>query len=737
MPFIRRNPSRRWLQNRPTLPLTSFGRSLRTEVYYNDFYGGDYYQNIQEESYAQQASTITGRTLSDLGISPGIETFEPISFINLDEQISLSPGKTLYFYLDRVVKGSRPLRYYLLKHPDWIRLDITKDGQVVTGTAPLTSAHVVDISVLVENNMGRGVLDFNITLEGFILTDSLGNILRDELSQVVESHIFDIVDEPIPERPPIVESIEDLEIEFEEVDIDTFTTIAEFNVRSHATGVSQEREEEVAFAAESGIIPQLFVDPVDPDTIQFDNDTLTWIPSRNFLRDTFIVNIKSAAPNQGLYPGNEDNVNAAEVEEELILISPNEELIAGNPDETQYYVADQFNTPTCVALSSGASLLAEGITDNPYQVVIDATLVVDENGDALNDPTVLDNDGNALYRVELVGEALEYYNENGMDSTLLENLELWNIHHSRTDENGFLYAPERLGWNTEFDPRVTEDGNRDVSRTYIDVLNENYPDINIETHIFSDISTIIKHLNAGNTVMTVIDSQVLWSDDYLETAFSGQQDPFGDLEGGHALLITGIVRNEDDDFEVILGNSWSGGESVRIGIEEFITASALFDFTIMSVGNAVGKSSEELALEAESAEIKTSWKLGIFEQIKLHNKYDTPEEAEADGFTMIPIDSIIDDANNIYSIADDDTAVGILTTMMSFNPQALRNFPNTVEFLEEQQSVRPLEVSDYFDRIDEVRGQELLGIGFTQEEIDELMELQVEAGDIIPGYFEV
>ena len=299
MPFFqRRNTSRRWLQNRPTLPIPPVGRSLRTEVYYNDYYGGDFNQNIQEESYKQQASTITGRTLNDLGTSPGIEAFEPISFINLDEQISLSPGKTLYFYLDRVVKGSRPFRYYLLKHPDWIRLDITKDGQVVTGTAPLTSAHVVDISVLVENNIGQGILDFEITLEGFILTDSLGNILRDELSQVVESHVFDIVDEPFPTRPdPVLsESIESLEIQPELVTVDIETSRAEFNVGQHLSGISEEREETVTLAIENIDAPQINRHVVDPESIEINDGVMDWNPSQDSLRDVFVVDIMASAP---------------------------------------------------------------------------------------------------------------------------------------------------------------------------------------------------------------------------------------------------------------------------------------------------------------------------------------------------------------------------------------------------------------------------------------------------------
>ena len=744
MPFIRRRTTqRRWLQNRPTLPITSVGRSLRTEVYYNDYYGGDFNQNIQEESYKQQASTITGRTLNDLGTSPGIEAFEPISFINLDEQISLSPGKTLYFYLDRVVKGSRPFRYYLLKHPDWIRLDITKDGQVVTGTAPLTSAHVVDISVLVENNIGQGILDFEITLEGFILTDSLGNILRDELSQVVESHVFDIVDEPFPTRPPIIESLENLEIEFEEVEIDTFTTIAEFNVRSHATGVSQEREDEVSFAAEGGIIPQGFVDPVDPDTIQFNNDVLTWKPSRNFLRDTFVVYVRSAAPRALRYPGNEDSFSAVEVVEETVLVSPDVETIAGDADETAKYVASQFSTPTCAAMAFGASLFAQGITDNPYQVIIDGTLVVDGNtGNELNDPSFTDNAGTSLYRIELVGEALDYYNANGMTPELLENLPRWNIDRSRTDDKGRPYVPPDFDFNPKYRSLIDENGDFDFSRTYIDTFDDNYPDVHVETLIFSDISTIIKHLNAGNIVMANVDYQVLFKRGYLDDAFSGQQDPFGDLAQQHTLLVTGVERNADGELEIVLGNSWSGQEAHRISAEEFITASALTDFTLLSVGDPVPKTSAEIAFEGHARTIQIGWIGGIRNQIELHRKYDTPDEALVDGFVMIPLEDIQDDVNNVYSLTDrfaaDDPA-GLLSIIVNSSPQILRNFPHLLEFLADNpiEDAPPLDIGDFFENIDEAREEELLAAGLTQEEIDELMALQVEAGDIIPGYFEL
>ena len=722
MPFIRRNPSRRWLQNRPTLPLTSFGRSLRTEVYYNDYYGGDYYQNIQEESYDQQASTITGRTLSDLGISPGIETFEPISFINLDEQISLSPGKTLYFYLDRVVKGSRPLRYYLLKHPDWIRLDITKDGQVVTGTAPLTSAHVVDISVLVENNMGQGVLDFKITLEGFILTDSLGNILRDELSQVVESHIFDIVDEPFPTRPPLATgSLDNLEIISEPVEVDIGDTIAEYDVSEHLEGATEQRSEEVSLSLQGVEVSDATVDPIDPESIQLNDGVVSWKPSRNFLRDAFAIRFRAAAPAVG---GASVYGETTEVIDVTTIITT-ENVISGDPDASAEYIINQFNTGTCFTSAIGTAFHEKGVTGSDYQVIQDTTLVIGPDGTPLNTPRITDARGNAPYTVRLqTQEQVELYQQSGITHEFLMTFSNVDLETER----------QHTIWpSANYHPQVLADGSINRSGSLSQAIGDFYGN-SLSGEIFADISTIISHLNAGNQVLMQIDQSILRNSSLVDQITSNEDtfNPTAHTSRAHMITITGVVRSPEGEIQIVINDS-SGRPGEKISAEEFFAASSGYNFSILATGERM-LTTEEVALQNDAPMIEKSWSKFVVNQYRLNETYDTPEEAfEAEGLLMVPRETILEDVANIglsleaFPSDTVDPFAQVLASLAQADAANLRAFPAMLEALGSVDS----DIPEYFDRIDEVREQELLGMGFTQEELDALDMLQETTYDNI------
>ena len=167
--FRRKEPLRRWLRNLPTIPVQR--GKVDTYTY----------------TYSYGYSTITTNVPIDRGLFPSLEAFEKLSFINLNEYITITPHREFYLDLKEFVKGTKPIFYYLTERPYWIDIN----DSVISGRPPATidDQTEVKVGVLIENPAGKATFDLKVRVLT-ILTFVEGNTYRLPLSDFFPGDAF-------------------------------------------------------------------------------------------------------------------------------------------------------------------------------------------------------------------------------------------------------------------------------------------------------------------------------------------------------------------------------------------------------------------------------------------------------------------------------------------------------------------------------------------------------------------
>ena len=191
MPFFRRrNTSRRWLPNLPTLPVTTpIIRPVPQIVATGDpdipfvpesptVDDPEFTPYTSYETAARSTTVITTVT-TDGNKSPEFRAEQPITFRGFDVPIELRAGEPIAIDLYNYINVDFPSRFYLTMTPDWLELT----ESILAGNAPeeITINQIVKIQVLVETPSQSVTITFNINLIGSTIIDgTLTRLLDDQ-----------------------------------------------------------------------------------------------------------------------------------------------------------------------------------------------------------------------------------------------------------------------------------------------------------------------------------------------------------------------------------------------------------------------------------------------------------------------------------------------------------------------------------------------------------------------------
>ena len=190
MPFFkRRDTSRRWLQNLPTLPaITPIVRPVPQIVATGDpdtpfdsetlgvedpeFTPYDTYQ------FGARSTEFVTTIPNDNNKVPEIRAEMPIVFKGFDAPIELRAGEPLTIDLYNYVDVEFPSRFYLTMYPDWLSIN----ESLIAGNAPenITINETVKITVLVETPSQSATVGFEVNLIGSTIIDDMLTRLLDE-----------------------------------------------------------------------------------------------------------------------------------------------------------------------------------------------------------------------------------------------------------------------------------------------------------------------------------------------------------------------------------------------------------------------------------------------------------------------------------------------------------------------------------------------------------------------------
>lgn len=263
-------------------------------------------------------------------------------------------------------------------------------------------------------------------------------------------------------------------------------------------------------------------------------------------------------------------------------------MIIGDPEEEERFWRNQGMNFTCAAVSVGSALTSLGVISDPFQVVRDATQIIDSTTNQPLGDVVIDISGNAIRNTPTIlnrGEALYHQlaERAANDRYLLREIR-WNLS---------VYPVGRLA-----DQNFTPQERGSFTTWYgVNFLVDHY-DVDYHVGFAYDFSWLVRELEAANKVIAFVDANEIWGDpNFIQTAQivadrvpiqDGNDLPAGQVTSvqNHAIWITGIDLKDPANPKIIINDSGQpSGESATYSLPQFLASWEDAEFIYTAIGS--------------------------------------------------------------------------------------------------------------------------------------------------------